>query len=207
MSYTKKEVQTFAAKANKLEKDAGTELSRQGELAAAISLRKGWGEDDLVKTGEARKFFVECLEARGVKVTPQSVERYTLSAHPNVVKMGFTKLMDAAYPIQEKHEGSRINNIQEALLREARTGVSFAKVKAVGLEKAKDDAAANKKRGGGTPTFKTRTELVTHMNASIKRKLVSYYGKDKAEELYTEVCIKAAQLPNSKPFVAKKKNK
>mgnify|MGYP001160708987 CR=1 FL=1 len=203
MSYTKKEVQTFAAKANKLEKDAGTELSRQGALAAAISLRKGWGEDDLTKNGEARKFFMECLETRGVKVTPQSIERYTLSAHPHVVKMGFDKLMAAAYPIQEKHDGSRINNIQEAMLREARTGVSFAKVKAVADAKAKDDAAAHATRTG-TTALATRADLVKALNASIKRKLVMCYEKDIAEAIYAEVCVRAADLGKHK-FKAKKK--
>lgn len=197
--YTAKEVQMFAKQCDTVERDAKTEQHRQGILAAKISLRKGWGEDDLKKGGEAVAFFAAALVARKIAVTPKSVERYSLAAHPQVAKR-FEDVMKSAYDLPAKHPGSRVANIQEAMLREAKTGVSLAKVKAKGVDVAKKESAAAAKKKPGTQAFKSRTELVTHINASIKRKLVTYYGKDKAEELYSEVCIKAASLPNSKPF-------
>lgn len=198
MTTSKKELLAFVKQCTEAEDKAGTEISRQGSIAAKLSLRKGWNEDDMQKgKGEAYNFFVAALEARSIKPTDKSVERYSLAAHPNA-REDFDKIMSKALPIQKNNPGSKTNNIQEAMLRVAKTGVGITKIEAAGKVYAKNEASkANAKKGGGSAP-KTPAKLVEALNASIKRKLLMCYEKDVAESLYTELAIRKADLGRHK---------
>lgn len=187
-----------------------TQYELQACLAADVSVKHGWTDDDLkystsnaAFTGAGAEWLCQCLAHNGVALTKQNVNALTIPASP-VIRDKVASLLEETHKMKVANGGKgRLLNCQKQYLTSAKSGkltISQCREKAV-AELTRQASGSSKKADPVT----TAAQLAKAMNEAVEAVVKKHLTAESAEVLVANLTKLAGKdLPKGLKFKAKK---